>query len=404
VDKSGDTIRWLEAKGVEFELATNDYGLAAVHVPTDMMASIQKALIKEAKELGVKSMVRTSGQKIRLDDQGQVRGVVAVKEDGAEFEIETKSAVIATGGFGSNQELVKKYCPDYYEGMHLDNWPGHEAHSGDGLIMAEAIGAAIADWIPIYHRGGGGSLGGTPWKPVIPRSMPQRMIWVNKKGQRFADEFYCGSMEGNRAGGNTLFMQPDHVSYSLFAYDLVLKMEAGGPGVEDKPEKHSKPGGGAIVVPAQPVTGLKKTLEEQAAAGKLKVAGSLDELAEWIGCDPAVLKAEIATFNASCDKGRDEMFAKNPEYLVPLRTPPFYGIKGGGAGVGETLGGIKVNGHMAVVDKQGDVIPGVFAAGVIADGHQGQTYCYEIGGCAVGFAVNSGRIAGESAAKYVLGK
>jgi hypothetical protein len=45
-----------------------------------------------------------------------------------------------------------------------------------------------------------------------------------------------------------------------------------------------------------------------------------------------------------------------------------------------------------------------YAAGVIADGHQGQTYCYEVGGCSVGFAVNSGRIAGESAAKFVLGK
>ena len=76
VDKSGDTIRWLEEKGVEFELATNDYGVAAIHIPTDMMASIQKTLIKNAKELGVKSFVRTSGKKILLGEKGEVAGVL----------------------------------------------------------------------------------------------------------------------------------------------------------------------------------------------------------------------------------------------------------------------------------------------------------------------------------------
>ncbi len=64
----------------------------------------------------------------------------------------------------------------------------------------------------------------------------------------------------------------------------------------------------------------------------------------------------------------------------------------------------KVDESMAVLDKRSDIIPGLYAAGVIADGHQGQTYCYEIGGCAVGFAVNSGRIAGESAARFILRK
>jgi fumarate reductase flavoprotein subunit len=403
INKSGDTIRWLEAKGVEFDLMTNDYGFAVIHMPKDMMASVQKALIESAKDLGMNMLLHTSGKRIMRGAKGNITGVLAQTRDGQEFEIKTKSAIIATGGFGDNRELLRKYCPDYYDGMRLDDWPRHEAHSGDGIFMAEAIGAAIADWVPIYHRGGSGGLGGPPWRPILPRSMPQRMVWVNKKGERFADEVSCGSMEGNMAGGNALFRQPNRIAYSLFGAELVETMEAGGPGVEEPPRKHAKRGGGAILV-SEKITGLREKIQRLAGEGRLKMVGSWEEMAAWIGCDPAVLKAEIDAYNSYCDKGHDEMFAKDPAYLVPLRQPPYYGIKGSGGGVGETLGGIKVDEHMAVLDRQGSVIPGVYAAGVIADGHQGQTYCYELGGCAVGFAVNSGRIAGESAAKYILGK
>jgi fumarate reductase flavoprotein subunit len=210
-------------------------------------------------------------------------------------------------------------------------------------------------------------------------------------------------MEGNMAGGNALFLQPDRVEYSLCGAELVQKVEAGGPGFEEKPRKQAKRGGGAIVV-SEKVTGLAQKLQKLDDKGKVKIADSWEEIAEWIGCDPEALKAEIDLYNSYCDKGRDEMFAKDPAYLVPLRKHPYYAIKGSESQVGQTLGGIKVDEKMAVLDKKDKIIPGVYAAGVIADGHQGQTYCYEVGGCSVGFAVNSGRIAGESVAKFVLGK
>jgi fumarate reductase flavoprotein subunit len=229
------------------------------------------------------------------------------------------------------------------------------------------------------------------------------MIWVNKNGKRYADEFACGAMEGNMAGGNALFLQPGRVQYSLWGSELVQKVEAGGPGFEEKPRKQAGPGGGAVVT-SQNVTGLTQRLRKLADEGKIKIADSWEEIAAWIGCDPATLKAEIDLYNSYCYKGHDEMFAKDPAYLVPLRQPPYYAIKGSESQVGQTLGGIKVDENMAVLDKQGKTIPGVYVAGVLADGHQGQTYCYEVGGCSVGFAVNSGRIAGESAARFVLGK
>jgi fumarate reductase flavoprotein subunit len=402
VNKSGDTIDWLEKKGVNFDLVVNDYALSVIHIPQNMMASVQDTLIQSAGDLGVKIILNTGGRKILRDATGKVTGVAA-DQDGKEIIIQTKSVIIATGGFGDNRELLRKYCPDYYDEMVLDNWPQHETHSGDGLLMAEEIGAAIADWIPIYHRGGGGGLGGPPWQPVLPRSMPQRMIWMNKNGKRFTDEADCGAMEGNMAGGNALFLQPDRVQFSLWSTDLVEKVEEGGPGFEEKSRKHSKAGGGAITV-TEKGAGVTQKLQKLADEGKVKIADSWEDIAEWIGCDPETLKTEINLYNSYCDNGRDGMFAKNPGYLVPLLKTPYYAIKGSQSQVGQTLGGIKVDENMAVLDKKGNVIPGVYAAGVIADGHQGQTYCYEVGGCSVGFAVNSGRIAGESAARYVLKK
>ena len=398
INKSGDTIRWLEEKGVTFEVYPNEYGLQVIHFPEDMMASVQKSLIQSVRKLGVNSLLNTPGKKIIMSEDKRVTGVIA-EHDGNEIRINTRSVIIATGSFANNRELLRKYCPDYYDAMSLEDWPTHEAHSGDGLLMAEEVGAAIADWVPIYHRGTAGNLGGPPWRPVIPHSMPQRMIWVNKKGRRFVDEFSCGSMEGNRSGGNAIFLQPGKEVYAIFSTELVNLVESGRLSGDGMPRKQSKGGGGAITV-KEDNTGLSEKLRKLGDEGKIKISNSLADIAAWIGCNPLTLQEEIDNYNCCCDRGHDHLFAKNPSYLIPLRIPPFYAIKTIGGAVGETLGGIKVTEKMEVLDKEGNVIPGLYAAGVIADGHQGQTYCYAIGGCAAGFAVNSGRIAGENAAKY----
>lgn len=152
-----------------------------------------------------------------------------------------------------------------------------------------------------------------------------------------------------------------------------------------------------------PVTGLAQKLEKLAEQTGLHITNNWKEIADWIGCDPEVLQAEIEEYNSFCDKGHDDIFAKDPKALIPLRRPPYYGLRIYGD-VGETLGGIIVDENMAVLDTKAKVIPGVFAAGVIADGHQGQTYDHDaLSGSAVGFAVVSGRIAGESAARYIKG-
>ena len=399
-NQTGETIEWLEAKGVEFELISPPGILPVMHRPSGMGDGLQKALINSCKDLGITTMLKTSAKKILLGENGQVTGVNAENEEG-EFTIETKGVIIATGGFGENRELLKKYCPDYYEAMPTDLWPGREAHMGDGLLMAEEIGAALADSVPNYHMGPYIEPYMYPFQKLAAMVMNQKTIWVNKRGRRFTDE--AGSL-GMGVYGNSILMQPDKVMYSVFDDEIRRDVEEGLSLKNSMVQvKHAKPGGGTTLTDGK-YPGLAEKLRKEAEkTDKVKISDSWDDIAQWIGAKPEVLKSEIKEYNGFCDKGYDEVFTKDKEHLAPLRKPPFYALRCE-CRVGETLGGIKVNEHMEILNPEDEAIPGAYAAGVIADGFEPEDYCREMPGCAMGFAVNSCRIAGRQAARFVLGK
>ena len=85
---------------------------------------------------------------------------------------------------------------------------------------------------------------------------------------------------------------------------------------------------------------------------------------------------------------------------MPLRKPPYYAMMCHPGFLG-TIGGIKINQHMEVVSVQGRPIPGLYAAGVDTGGWESDYYCATLSGTTFGFALNSGRIAAETALKYV---
>jgi fumarate reductase flavoprotein subunit len=59
---------------------------------------------------------------------------------------------------------------------------------------------------------------------------------------------------------------------------------------------------------------------------------------------------------------------------------------------------------MEVVDKEDNAIPGLYAAGTDAGGWESDTYNVHLSGTTFGFPLNSGRMAGENAAQFVLKK
>lgn len=100
--------------------------------------------------------------------------------------------------------------------------------------------------------------------------------------------------------------------------------------------------------------------------------------------------------------GHDELFVKNPKFLRPVEVPKFYAFKNMPSDYG-TVGGIKINHKAEVLNKECEVIPGLYATGNRANGRLSYEFslAYTLAGSAIGFAVNLGRIAGENALKYI---
>ena len=143
---------------------------------------------------------------------------------------------------------------------------------------------------------------------------------------------------------------------------------------------------------------IMEHLEYEQSRGNAKICQTLDEAAEFIGCDPAVLKDTVARYNTYCARGYDEEFLKGEQYLEPVTQPPYYVILGR-SGIDTCLGGLKIDNHQRVMDLEGHAIPGLYAAGVMCSGWFNDSYCYF--GSEMSFTIYSGRTSGAEAAAYL---
>jgi fumarate reductase flavoprotein subunit len=386
VNKSGDTIRWLESKGLRFgdihPLFPNQYPLTW-HCPEGAGPALIDALVESCMNQGVTFSYQTKAKKLLTDKAGNITGVLAEKQIGnqkQEIKIAAGSVIIASGGFGSNKRMLKKYSNDYADGMIYRGIP----IKGEGIQMAIEVGAAI-DGIGTIQKSGPFFRGSLPlWRAAIdPHS-----IWVNKRGERFIDEV-AGYNPFESV--NALLRQPDRICYSLF--DAKFKKRVIDEGTTSYPSM-------SFEQEDVKITDFEKELQVHAEKGNVKIASTWDEIAEWIGADPAALQATIDEYNRYCKYRYDEIFDKDRMYLTPLRTPPFVALKCYSAFLG-TIGGIKINHHMEVLNGDDIPIPSLYAAGVDTGGWEPDTYCARLAGSTLGFAINSGRIAGENAANRV---
>ena len=146
---------------------------------------------------------------------------------------------------------------------------------------------------------------------------------------------------------------------------------------------------------------IKQALEQ--GNNNIFIADSLEEMASKTGINQDNLMKTVDEYNRVCETGRDELFHKNPRYLRPVKQPQFYAGKLFPNTIG-SLGGIKINYRTEVLNKDDEVIPGLYAAGLDANSIYGDSYAFLLPGNTMGFAINSGRIAGENAAKFALSK
>jgi fumarate reductase flavoprotein subunit len=145
---------------------------------------------------------------------------------------------------------------------------------------------------------------------------------------------------------------------------------------------------------------IDKPIREKSSSGSVKIANDWPEISGWMSISASVLEKTVETYNSLCMNRQDSMYYKNPDYLMAIDTPPFYAIECHASYLG-TLGGVKINQKMEAISTAGNPIPGLYAAGQDAGGWVSSSYNIRLPGTTCGFAVNSGRIAGEAAAEYV---
>ncbi|KDR96533.1 FAD binding domain-containing protein [Peptoclostridium litorale DSM 5388] len=117
------------------------------------------------------------------------------------------------------------------------------------------------------------------------------------------------------------------------------------------------------------------------------------------GINPDGLKETMESYNLAC-QSQDKEFNKSRKYLKSINGPRYYALKFAPSAYG-SLGGIKINHKTEVVDIQGNVIEGLYAAGSDANSICDPDYVFVLPGNTLGFAVNSGRMAGKNAVEFI---
>jgi fumarate reductase flavoprotein subunit len=378
LDRTGETIRWLEEKGVQFQMFSmfTDEPPTSWHWGLRVGSDIVKVLLQECRNLNVQFSFETRATRILLDKSGKVAGLAAQTGD-KNIKFETKAIIIATGGYGGNREMLAKYRPDYNNPLPS---AGIEiSHTGDGIQMAFEAGAdneGLGNLLmcgPCFAGGFG----------AFHLAIEPTVVWLNKEGRRFIEEgLACSPFEAP----NALLRQPEQVCFSIF--DEAVKQQV---------LKHGYIRPDAATV--SPVDKIESALEDNFKNGNLMISSSWDEIARWIGSEPSVLNLTIEQYNRFCDIRHDKEFSKKPEYLKPLRTPPYYAAKCYPWHLG-SIGGIKINECMEVLDKNGSRITGLYAVGSDTGGWSASTYNRYLAGAGASYAINSGLIGGENVAKY----
>lgn len=373
-DNIGECIDWLtDDLKIAYDAAATQYPdhsasrqIGVVGRSVSFLDQMQALLAQNHGQLFTD--VRAS--KLLTDDNGAVIGALGTDATGKEVTFNAKSVVLATGSFGANQELLPKSLDGYL-------FYGRDSDTGDGLVMGEAVGAATInlDLVKVYAQG----VEKLPTKGLAATASSTAAtnghgaIYVNSKGERVVSE--VGTLSDIT---NATVAQEDKILYLVLDEDAYAAYLA--KSVEDK------------LIPSE--ASIEDWYSVSNNGKPIIVKGEdLSALAGQMGIDAEALAATVADYNEMCAAGKDTQFdkpdpvaLKEGTYVIVEQKPRF----------ATTLGGLKANENLQIVDAEGNPIANLYGAGCVVGGANGAD---SMTAMMQGWANFSGYTAGTNAAK-----
>jgi tricarballylate dehydrogenase len=368
-ENAGPTIAWLKQFGIRFDFLPTQFLTKSQPrlLPVGGGLALVEGLAARAEQFGVSFFYETSATALDMDQNGRVAGLFARTRGVGPVRF-AGQVVLACGGFEGNAEMLARYIGPRAVFLR-PICKGANFNRGEGIQMALDVGAATSGDFSSFHA-----------EPIDPRSgvsEPSVFVFpygilVNKDGVRFVDEA-PGTVDAHYEPiTRRIFEQRDGLAY------VVLDA------------KHTR------------VPNYRLSIRTNKAP---IAADSIGELATAIGIPAAALESTVAQYNAACVPGEyrplelDHLATSGLQppksnWALPIDEAPFHAYPIISANV-FTFGGLKIDAEARVLNGDGEVIVGLYAAGEII----GTFYRHYPGATSVMKGLVFGRLAGVDAAR-----
>ena len=339
---SGLVVDWLKA---DVGVSLNDPAEGSLDFTAEGGgAGFMETLVTYANDQGIEILTDTKANSLIHDGQG-VHGVNATNSNGDEYVIHSDIVVLATGGYGANQEMTEQ------ANIGRVIYYGPVSSDGSGLTMATEIGATTRNMEYVGVKPNGLEVTSGVGKYTQPAN---NAMWkasagfsVNKQGERVVNE-----QASEEALVNAYKQQEDWALYTVMdqnAYDVFYSTAI---------EKHLFSESDA-----------QKWIDEKGTGTTIFVCGdTVDDAAMQAGIDADTLQATIDSFNEGIENGTDE-FGRDVTMTFD-DTGKIYIVKQN-LRFATTLGGLDVTMNMEVQKDDGSTINGLYAAGEVIGAEQG---------------------------------
>lgn len=301
---------------------------------------VVEKMMEQTEKLGIQVITQSQAKHLLISNSGTFNGVIAT-DPGGETIVHAEVCLVATGGFSRNRELMRQIRPTFYEDYAVHSFAA-ASNTGDAVALCREVGAKldfntvkIPMFSPTHH----------PYTlSMVWLSNDPGMLMVNRDGRRYMNEAAPPGQVG------ALETQPGHIGYAIFDAPGAERM---GQALVERTAQADN---------AEDIKRWREDLEYECTLDQAaKKADTLEELAELIHMDPAVLLATVTEYNAGCADGKDRM-GKPAPFLFPIQQGPFYALFQGRFNEG-AVGIICNDDHLRLLHQDGTPFHGVYLAG-----------------------------------------